>query len=120
MSIPVDLVRLREEVTRFGPSCYLLTVTDDGRPHAVAVSVAWADNALRVSAGRTTRANAARRPSVSLLWPPVDDEGFSLIVDGLASVNEAEAEVTVQPDKAVLHRARAEGAGSDCVTLLPA
>jgi hypothetical protein len=28
--------------------------------------------------------------------------------------------VSIHPDKAVLHRARAEGAGSDCVTLLPA
>ena len=120
MSIPVDLVRLREEVTRFGPWCYLLTVTDNGHPHAVAVSITWAEDGLRVSAGRTSRANAAQRPSVSLLWPPVDDERFSLIVDGLAAVNESGESVTVRPDKAVLHRARAEGAGSDCVTLLPA
>jgi hypothetical protein len=120
MSIPVDLARLREEVARFGSSSYLLTVTDDDRPHAVAVSVAWAEDSLRVAAGRTTLANASRRPSVSLLWPPVDDEGFSLIVDGQASVDEAEALVSVHPDKAVLHRSRADGAGSDCVTLRPA
>jgi hypothetical protein len=120
MSIPVDLVRLREEVARFGPAAYLLTVTDDGRPHAVAVSVVWVEDALRVGAGRTTLANASRRPAVSLLWSPVDAEGFSLIVDGRAAVDEGEAQVSIHPDKAVLHRARAEGAGSDCVTLLPA
>jgi hypothetical protein len=119
MSISVDLSRLREEVDRFGPSCYLLTVADDGRPHAVAVSIVWEDDALRAGAGRTTLANAGQRPAISLLWPPVDDEGFSLIVDGEALVDEAGALVSISPDRAVLHRQRARGAGSDCITVLP-
>ena len=120
MSVPVGLDRLRDEVKRFGAFAYLLTVSDDGRPHAVAVSAVWSDDdTLTVSAGRTTLANARSRPTVSLLWPPVDEEGYSLIVDGGADVDDATSRVAVRAAKAVLHRARAEGAGSDCVTLLP-
>lgn len=115
MSVTVELERLRQEVTRFGSSPYLLTVSDDGRPHATVVRVTWAGNALGAGVGRRSAANVAERPDVSLLWPPVDEEGFSLIVDGRASVDGER--VTVQPERAILHRQRVDGAGSDCVRL---
>ena len=119
MSVPVELERLRDEVERFGSFAYLLTVTDDNRPHAVAVTAQWTDDgALTALAGRSSLANAARRPSVSLLWAPVDDELFSLIVDGRAEVDEPASRLAIRPAKAVLHRARVDGAGSDCVTVL--
>ena len=38
MSIPVEIERLRAEGERYGPSPYLLTTGDDGRPHSVSVS----------------------------------------------------------------------------------
>ena len=115
MSVGVELQRLHEEVTRFGPSPYLLTVSDDGRPHATAVTVSWDGDALVAGVGRRSAANAQARPEVSLLWPPVDGEGFSLIVDGAADVDGER--VTVRPAAAVLHRQRADGPGSDCVRL---
>ena len=38
MSIPVTLDRLRDEIAGFASTAtYLLTVSDDGRPHSVAV-----------------------------------------------------------------------------------
>ena len=115
MSVGVELERLHEEVARFGATPYLLTVSDDGRPHATSVRVGWADGALVAGVGRRSAANVAERPDVSLLWPPVEDGGFSLIVDGSAT---AEGErVRVVPARAVLHRQRADGPGSDCVRL---
>ena len=115
MSVGVELQKLHEEVARFGPSPYLLTVSDDGRPHATAVTIGWAGDALVAGVGRRSAANATARPEVSLLWAPVDAEGFSLIVDGAAEV-EGER-VVVRPGAAVLHRQRADGPGSDCVRL---
>jgi len=115
MSVGVELDRLEEEVGRFGPSPYLLTVSDDGRPHATVVTVEWTDGVFVAGVGRRSAANATDRPDVSLLWPPVDDDGFSLIVDGRASV--AGEQVTVRPEKGILHRQRADGPGSDCVRL---
>ena len=115
MSVGVELQRLHEEVARFGSSPYLLTVSDDGRPHATAVTIGWDGDRLVAGVGRRSAANASARPDVSLLWSPVDTEGFSLIVDGIAEVDGER--VTVRPEAAVLHRQRADGPGSDCVRL---
>lgn len=115
MSVRVETGRLREESARFGSTPFLLTVSDDGAPHAVAVTVAWDDEDVVAVVGSRTAANAAARPSVTLLWPPVDDDRFSLIVDGTADVRADR--VLVHPVRAVLHRQRATGGGSDCIRL---
>ena len=119
MSVAVDLTELQSEVSRFGPIPYLLSVGDDGRPHAVSVHAVWRDDALVVRAGRRTTANAAARPDVTLLWSPVEPGGYSLIVDGSAAVDGDE--VTVRPGRAILHRSAAAGPGdaaaSDCLRL---
>lgn len=123
MSIPVDLDRLRDELETYGLQPYLLTVTDTSRPHAVAASVEWDGGSLVMAVGGRTAANAAARPDVTLLWPPREPGGYSLIVDGTATVGEADgAVVAFRPTKAVLHRPAAEpapgdGCGSDCVPL---
>lgn len=115
MSVGVELDRLAEEVLRFGAAPYLLTVDDEGRPHATVVGVELDGGAFLATVGRRSAANVAARPDVSLLWPPVDDEGFSLIVDGSAT---ADGDVvTLRPERAILHRRRADGPGSDCVKL---
>jgi hypothetical protein len=115
MSVSVALEELQEQLARFGASPYLLTVSDDGRPHATVVTVALTGEVLMAGVGRRSAANVAERPDISLLWSPVDDDGFSLIVDGSAAV-EGET-VTITPGRAVLHRQRADGPGSDCVRL---
>ncbi len=117
MSVGVELARLHEEVARFGHHPYLLTVADDGRPHATAVTVRFEGDDLVAGVGRRSAANVGQRPDVSLLWAPVDDGGFSLIVDGTGTVDGEE--VAVRPERAVLHRQRADGGGSDCVRLEP-
>ena len=119
MSVPVELERLRDSVERFGALTYLLTTGADGRPHAVSVHVSWDADRIVARAGRRTVANAVERPLVSLLWAPVGDDGFSLIVDGTASVDSDR--ISVRPTTAVLHRqasAPGEASASDCVGVL--
>jgi hypothetical protein len=115
MSVGVELERLHEEVARFGASAYLLTVTDDATPHATAVTVTWHDGTLQAGVGNRSAANVAARPTVTLLWPPVEAGGFTLLVDGTATVDGEQ--VVVTPGRAVLHRQRQDGPGSDCVRL---
>lgn len=123
MTVPVALDQLRDEVERFGAAAFLLTVSDDGRPHAVSAVLAWAGSELSAVAGRRTSANATARPMVTLLWPPHEPGGYNLIVDGDATV--AGDTIIVAPTKAVLHRsapAPADGpaastCGSDCIPL---
>ena len=119
VSVPVGLEELREAVERFGALPFLLTTGADGRPHAVSVHVGWTESALVARAGRRTVSNAAERPLVSLLWPPVADDGFGLIVDGTATVDEDR--VVVTPTNAVLHRQAADAgqaSASDCVGVM--
>lgn len=122
MSIPVDVAAIdREMVGR--PLCYLLTVSDDGRPHAVAVQPLLADGVLTTEAGSRTTSNAAARSAVSLAFPPGEPGGYSLIVDGTADVGDGRVRIT--PTRAVLHRPAPDPAGppadgscgSDCIEL---
>jgi hypothetical protein len=98
----------------------LLTVSDDGRPHAVSVRVSWENGDLELSGGTRSRSNASKRPDVTLLWPAIEDGGFSLIVDGSASVSDEQ--IVVRPVSAVLHRSLAASsdreAGSECRPVL--
>src|SRR4051794_41475319 len=81
MSVPVELDNLRGEITKFG-QVFLLTVMDDQRPHAVAVTIDWDGDRLLVAAGRTSVANALKRTEVTLLWPAVESGGVSPLLDG--------------------------------------
>ena len=122
MSVPVALERLQNETSRFSLAPYLLTVSDDARPHVVAVAAAWEGAALAMGAGKRSATNAAARPQVSLLWPPNEPGGYSLIVDGTAASDGAR--ITVKPTRAVLHRpaatpdAAAPGCSADCIPIL--
>ena len=118
MSIAVGLDELRARIDEFTSDAYLLTVSDDGRAHSVAVGVQWEDDELVISSGGTTRRNATARPLVALLWPPPERGGFSLIVDAeVARVDDDAEIVALVPTRAVLHRP-APGGGSDCAPVL--
>lgn len=122
MSVKVELDEVREQVAACPSVAYLLTVTDDGRPHAVSLEVEWDGDCLVGGAGRTTAANAERSPDVSLLWPVSGRDGYALIVDGRAEVRHDgdQARVAVKPSGAVLHAtpdARKEG-GPGCIPVL--
>jgi hypothetical protein len=104
VSVRVDLAALAAELDRFGPVAFLVTARPDVRPHVVSVRVTWADDALTMSAGRTSRANVATAPDVALCWPGPVDDGYCLLVDGTAVADDAAETVTVTPTGAILHR----------------
>ncbi len=108
MSIPVALPDLAAAISEYG-FAYLLTVRDDLRAHIVAVTPAWEGECLVMDVGRGTARNATERPSISLCYPPVEAGGYSLIIDGEATVDEAT--VAFAPSGAVLHRPAPAGSG---------
>lgn len=114
MSVRVELDKVREQVAACRSCAYLLTVTDDGRPHAVSLEVEWQGDEIVGRPGSRTTANAERSPEVSLLWPVSGRDGFSLIVDGQAEVriNGNSTTVAVKPTGAVLHKTP-EAAGDE-------
>jgi hypothetical protein len=122
MSIPVELPKLGEAMARYR-FAYLLTAGERGAPHALAVTPLLQGGELVVNeAGRRTRDNAQQRPDVALVWPPLSESDYSLIVDGQAVV--AGAGLRIAPVRAVLHRPAASdkpaapgACGSDCVEI---
>ncbi|OBI43186.1 hypothetical protein [Mycobacterium colombiense] len=125
----VDLEALADALADY-PYAYLITVDDGYRVHTVTVEPQLREAALDVGLiGGRTRNNLAQRADVTLLWPPAEPGGYSLIVDGTAEVTEAGAEtarLTVVPTRALLHRDAdspdaAKGCLHDCVVFsLPA
>ncbi len=81
--MPYRSIACAKKPPRFGPTPYLLTVGDDQRAHATAVTVEWQDDELVMSVGARSARNATARPEVSLLWPPFEPGGYSLISDGV-------------------------------------
>jgi hypothetical protein len=119
MSVEVPPLELAETVQRYA-FAYLLTVGTGERAHVVAVHPAVRDGVLLVrDPGRTSVRNVAAGPAVTLVWPPADPTGYTLIVDGLGE--EGADGLVVRPTRAVLHRAAppaapaGTGCGSDCV-----
>ena len=119
MSVKVELGELGATLEGYG-FAYLVTVGEGGRAHVLAVLPELGPDGLAVGGvGRHSQANAAEHPTVTLVWPPADPSGYSLLVDGEASVDGST--ITVRPAKAVLHRPApgpdGDRAGSDCVAV---
>jgi hypothetical protein len=126
----VNLERLAAALPDY-PFAYLITVDDGYHPHTVTVEPVLHEGVLDVGLiGGRTRTNLSRRTDVTLLWPPRDPGGYSLIVDGLAEVTDPDdsddeiARLGVVPTRALLHReadspagvaGQAKGCLHDCV-----
>jgi hypothetical protein len=126
VSIPVALDGLRAALEERGGTAYVLTVSDDSRPHAVHCRLRWAGDVLAVDVGKRSAANATARPVVSLLCPVRDAGDYSLIIDGTATVESHDGgqRLLITPTRAVLHRPAAapdpaSSCAADCVPLLP-
>jgi hypothetical protein len=117
MSVKVELGELATTLADFDIA-YLVTVSDEGRSHVLSVWAEPTDDGLVVDGvGRHTQANAAAHPDVTLVFPPREAGGYTLLVDGRAAVDDTT--VTIAPATAILHRAAVapdgRRVGSDCV-----
>jgi hypothetical protein len=109
VSIPVDVADLARALEDFGAG-YLLTVGESGAVKVVTVEPRAVDGVLVVTGpGRGTLANLARSATVTLVFPPPQRRGFTLLVDGAGAIDGDDVRVT--PTGAVLHRPRAHADG---------
>lgn len=107
MSIPVDLAALAEALSRHDVS-YLLTSGQE-RPHVAEIFPELVDGVLVIAEpGRTARRVVGDHPAVTVLLPPGSRGGYTLLIDGTASLD-ADGALHISPSHAVLHRAAAHG-----------
>lgn len=94
------------QVMRDFDAGYLLTADRSGattRVKVVSVRPALVDGTLVITGpGRGSLANVRANPAVTLLWPPRQAGGMSLIVDGGAACDGENVRVT--PTGGVLHK----------------
>jgi hypothetical protein len=121
----VDFQRLAAALNNYR-FAYLVTVDDGYRVHTVTVEPELRHGVMDVGLIRgKTRRNVQDRGDVTLLWPPPEPDGYSLIVDGRAQVTDADGDTVqlgVVPTRALLHRnadpntpGSAKGCLHDCV-----
>jgi hypothetical protein len=117
MSAEVDLDRLAEALGDYG-FAYLITVNDDYRVRAVEVDPVFDRKVFDVGpVGDHTRANLSRHGTATLVWPPRDPGGYSLIVDADIEApvrSDARDSVRLVPTRALLHRPTTGSRASEC------
>jgi hypothetical protein len=119
----LDFDRLADALTAYH-AAYLVTVDDEYRVHTVDVEPKLTGRLIEVGLiGGKTRRNIEMRSAVTLLWPPSERSGYSLIVDGISQLDDAAADgdtaaLFVTPTRALLHRKADSvdgGVRHDCV-----
>ncbi|MFV0462552.1 MAG: hypothetical protein ACK5MP_05055 [Nostocoides sp.] len=102
MSIPVDIDRLDEALADFG-SGYVMTITPENTVKALTVDPLVRGRLVVVTAAsRGTAANLATNDAITIVMPPTQHHGYTLIIDG-SGVPDGD-QVLVTPTSAVLHR----------------
>lgn len=123
-----DLARLRSEAETRGGTPYLITVTGDLRPHCSVVRPEWdpATGPIVAAPGKWGESEETGHRAVTLLWPPAEEDGYTLIADGTAAPlgPPSQLQLRITPTRVVLHRpGRAQRPGSpcgaDCIQILP-
>lgn len=126
MSIPVEPGDIGNQMEQFGTAAYVLTVRENATPHIAHLDMRLDGDVLRCGASRSAAANVVSRPNISVLWPPYEPGGYSMIVDVEArTVDGADGlELELRPISGVLHRpatpatpAANPNCSSDCAPL---
>jgi hypothetical protein len=108
MSVPVPISELGAALSGVGSGYLLTTPVGDpaaasiGRVKVVSVDPVLVDGVLRTQPSKGSAANLASNPIVTLVFPPLEQHGFTLLVDGRAEV--AEDAIVVTPESAIWHR----------------
>ena len=120
MSIPVEPADLAQALADFD-SGYLLSTSSPQVKVVTVDPVVADDGTLRIAGpGRGTLRNLAENTAVTVVFPPRERHGYTLLVDGMGAVDGEDVVVTATA--AVLHRPAAhadgplppDGCGADC------
>ena len=105
MSIKVAIEDIGKRIEEYGNSAYVVTVTKEGKAKIVHSIITLEENFIICSPGKGTIKNLTHSSSVSFLFPPNSDGGFSMIIDGICQIQDQEKDfIKVAVAGGVLHR----------------
>ena len=109
MSIKVTIEDIDKRFAEYGNSAFVVTMTEAGKAKIVHSVISLEDDCLICSPGKGTLKNLADSSSVSLIFPPHSDDGFSMIIDGDGQILDPEkGSIKVKITGGVLHRPAAQ------------
>ena len=122
MSMPVTAGEVAARLEEYGTSAFLVTVGDDGSPKVVHLALVWEGNSsggsFRCTPGGGTLRNLAVSGPVTLVFPPAEPGGHSMLIDGTGRVAGASDELPGTDDLVridfgggVLHRPAPDAPG---------
>jgi hypothetical protein len=82
MGHTTDFDDVRRAMQPFGTTATLITINESTAPHVVTAVIDVDDGYLVADVGAKTRSNLAERPALALVWNPVDESEYQLILDG--------------------------------------
>ena len=95
MSMPVTAGEVAARLEEYGTSAFLVTVGDDGSPKVVHLALVWEGNSgggsFRCTPGGGTLRNLAESGPVTLVFPPAEPGGHSMLIDGTGRVMDDES-----------------------------
>lgn len=114
MTIPVQIDQLAATLTVFDHAYLVTQRGSDEFAKIMTVDPVMQDDRLLIEAAReSVRANVAADSRVTLIWPPRQFHGFSLIVDGWGTI--AGDAIEIEIHHGMLHRPREHGDGPEWV-----
>ena len=109
MSFKVTIEDIDKRFAEYGNSAFVVTMTEAGKAKIVHSVISLEDDCLICSPGKGTLKNLADSSSVSLIFPPHSDDGFSMIIDGDGQILDPEkGSIKVKITGGVLHRPAAQ------------
>ena len=75
---------VRRLIGEFGSRATLVTVTESLRPHIVTAMIGVDGDRLVADVGSRTRSNVIDHPGLTVVWNPIGDGEYQLILDGTA------------------------------------
>lgn len=108
MSIPVAVSEIGEQMERFGHSAFVISASSEGHPHLIDLTLSYDGETFGALAGNTCARNVRERPEITMLWPAYEPDGYSMVANATATVND-ENRLTMTPLTGILHRPASRG-----------
>ncbi|MEC8970433.1 MAG: pyridoxamine 5'-phosphate oxidase family protein [Actinomycetota bacterium] len=114
MSVKVTVDDLADRLDEYGTAAFVITVGVDSSPKVVHVPVVWDGEVLRCTPGGGTLANLTGSGPVTLVFPAVENGGYSMFLDGRGVPDaDDDAVAVIEFTGGVLHRPAPDAPGGD-------
>ena len=114
MSVKVTTDDLADRLDEYGTAAFVVTVGADSSPKVVHVTVVWDGEVLRCTPGGGTLTNLTGGGPVTLVFPSLENGGYSMFLDGRGVPDpDDDAVAVIEFTGGVLHRPAPDAPGGD-------